>query len=461
MTPIIIKRILKGSGAQGIGFVARIAEQLLMIPILLSAWSVQLYGEWLLISAVPVYLSLSDMGFVTSGSNELTKRAQSGITPNVRRFYQDYVSVFAQWSFLIFVVVALITMAMPFEQVFNLTVMSASTAQLAFISLIAGALLSQNALTLIAGLRAKHAFHVGVFIRALTSISSLLLVSCMVFFFDAGPLSMAIGMVALRILEFFGLGLILKAKDFSPGWRFLRKPNEPMLPLLKTGLEYMLMPASQAIVIQGMVILIGASLGAAAVALYATHRTLARMTAQVVQLGVAPLRAELGLLHGEENKTIVKQLMVRGASLTLWASILAAVSLMVIGKPVFEAWTNDSLEFDRRLFAFLLAATVFEGLWRVAATLRLGTNQHRPLARGYFVLSCSGMIIAYLFVSILGILGSGLSLWLIDISMLVLVVILNQKLINQSAGAYLREVMRPPVGDFLKLLRLVAKRFRK
>ena len=77
-------RILLASGANGLSLAARAAEQLLLVPILLAAWSAQLFGEWLMLAAVPVYLALLDFGVVQAGSNELARRVAEAVLDDER-----------------------------------------------------------------------------------------------------------------------------------------------------------------------------------------------------------------------------------------------------------------------------------------------------------------------------------------------------------------------------------------
>ena len=42
------------------------------MPLFLHYWSAGLYGEWLIVSAIPAYLSFSNIGFGSVASNEMT-----------------------------------------------------------------------------------------------------------------------------------------------------------------------------------------------------------------------------------------------------------------------------------------------------------------------------------------------------------------------------------------------------
>src|SRR5690606_23032858 len=46
--------------------------QLLMIPILVNAWGLTLFGIWAMISTVPMLLAMGDFGLVTASWSRLT-----------------------------------------------------------------------------------------------------------------------------------------------------------------------------------------------------------------------------------------------------------------------------------------------------------------------------------------------------------------------------------------------------
>ena len=74
----IRERLLKGIGAQSFSQAVQIFIRLAEVPLLLSFWGTQLYGEWLMLSAIPVYLTISDGGFAGAACREMTMRSGEG-----------------------------------------------------------------------------------------------------------------------------------------------------------------------------------------------------------------------------------------------------------------------------------------------------------------------------------------------------------------------------------------------
>src|SRR5260370_29677298 len=65
-------RLIRGFGATALGPVVTAIVQIVSVPVFLHFWGVKLYGEWLILSAIPTYLMLSDMGFGSVAGNDMT-----------------------------------------------------------------------------------------------------------------------------------------------------------------------------------------------------------------------------------------------------------------------------------------------------------------------------------------------------------------------------------------------------
>ena len=441
------QRLLQASGASGVSLIARMLEQLLLVPVLLAAWSVDLFGEWLLIAAIPIYLALLDFGVVQSGSNELARRAGQNDEANVARFFRDYSSAFLLWSMLLFAALVALVLVSPVSDWLQLATISNTDAQLIFVLLIAGTLVSQNSLALIAGMRARRILPAGLTVRAMGAFLRLGAAFVAVGLFDAGPIALASILLISRIAEYALQAVLLARKNLPPPFNPFRKRTESLRGFLASGMEFMLFPLAQSLILQGAVVVIGLTFGAAAVAIFVTHRTLSRMVSQVVQLAVVPLRAEAGLLQGDAQKAELGAILLSISRLTLWAALIIAAGLFLAGPWFFGLWTGSKILFMPLLFAILLLATVFEAMWSVASTIRMGTNRHRPLAWSYLAIS---------------LLGLGLMIWLsktgslamvalgvvtTELAMVLIAIPITVSLVDLQKRNFLLAHFRPPFSE--------------
>src|ERR1700720_275311 len=70
----VAQRLMRGLGATALGPVVTAIIQLGSIPVLLHVWGAPKYGDWLLLSAIPSYLTLSDLGFGNASGSDMPMR---------------------------------------------------------------------------------------------------------------------------------------------------------------------------------------------------------------------------------------------------------------------------------------------------------------------------------------------------------------------------------------------------
>lgn len=71
-------RLIKGFAAQRFAQAVSLIIQVGSIPLLLHFWGSFLYGEWIILSTVPSYFALSDLGSADTASTEMTMRIARG-----------------------------------------------------------------------------------------------------------------------------------------------------------------------------------------------------------------------------------------------------------------------------------------------------------------------------------------------------------------------------------------------
>ena len=73
-------------------YVSRFAStliQLIQVPVFLAHWSPPVYGEWLILNALPNYLSFSNAGFGNVAGNEMQMAEARGDRPAALRAFQS------------------------------------------------------------------------------------------------------------------------------------------------------------------------------------------------------------------------------------------------------------------------------------------------------------------------------------------------------------------------------------
>ena len=86
--PKAASRVFRGFVSGGFSLIVRIALQLAQVPVILSFWPIERYGEWLLIATLPAFLALSGVGISTVAGNSVAAAMAAGRTPTVRSLFR-------------------------------------------------------------------------------------------------------------------------------------------------------------------------------------------------------------------------------------------------------------------------------------------------------------------------------------------------------------------------------------
>jgi len=114
-----LRRFTHGSLANILNKIINIFGQLLLVPIFLTYWGNQLYGEWLALSAIVGYLSLIDFGLQTFVLNRLNQSyTKNNLDQYLRIFHSAYwLSIVISITAIIFAVTLL--GFLPFENLLS------------------------------------------------------------------------------------------------------------------------------------------------------------------------------------------------------------------------------------------------------------------------------------------------------------------------------------------------------
>ncbi len=254
------RRLLGTFGASALGPFITILVQLINVPVMLRYWGAHLYGEWLLISTIPAYLLLTDLGFGNVAGSDMTMRVHAGDGEGAIETFQSVIVLVLFVSFLLGLFLSAVIFLLPIHRLLHLSSMSPKEAQIALLFLCLNCLfiLQWNSIT--SAYRCAGKYAIGLFyvnlIRILEGVSFLVLVVS-----HAGPVQLSMLMLGISVVGTCWL-LFMKSKliPWLPlgvrhaKWQRVRE-------LWKPAIAYMAFPTGNAISLQGMTMMVGVVLG--------------------------------------------------------------------------------------------------------------------------------------------------------------------------------------------------------
>jgi len=436
-------RILKSLGASGLSQLITAAIQLIGVPVLLFSWGKQVYGEWIVLTALPAYLTLSDLGFASVAANEMTMQVARGERKAALCVFQStWVLISAASAAAMGCLVAVLPW-LPLGAWLNLEQIAATEAVEVILLFALQVFLGLQIGLLCAGLRAVGEFALGVMYGNLGRVLEFILLAAIACG-GGGPVLAAAAMLGGRAVT-AGLSwreLRVRAPWIRWGWAEAR--GTELRRLARPAFAFMAFPLGHALNIQGIVIVISAMVSAPAAAAFSTMRTLSRLVVQLTTMVITSTWPEVSAAYGAGDMELARRLHRACCRVALWLVLPAVLVLGLFGGRLYACWVRGDLQFNATVFRLLLAVTLANVLWFASSVVPMAVNRHQGLAVLYLLGSGAALGLAVGLVPWLGLAGAALGLLAVDSAMIPYVLRKSLGLLDERFGGFMRSVIRLP-----------------
>ncbi|WP_124489093.1 MULTISPECIES: lipopolysaccharide biosynthesis protein [unclassified Burkholderia] len=406
-------RVIKAFFAHGLGPVVSIFAQVVSIPLFLSVWGAAKYGEWILISTIPTYLALSDLGLSTVAANEMDQRATVGDYDRLQIIYRTLTATVALFVSFVFIVSGVVWWAFGAGfQVFQY--MTSDEVRFVALILICDVCLSVMYGPNTAALRSANCYALSIAILNSTRFMALAfgLVALLVF---KTPVAVALGMTVARLVGFF-VQQIVKNRycpwatlfPIAIDWAWIKKSIIPSLAFLG-------FPLSNGLNFQGVLWVIGTALGPAQVTVFSTMRTLTRVAVQMMNLLSNSVWSEVSKMYATGKINEVKKIKRRLMLVTILVAGAIGIGMSFLGERFYESWTGKHVSFDSSLFDVLLLSMIANSMWQSASIFVIAINRHMRFALAYLISAIGVIVFALVAVHRGGLLSVAICLLGLDI----------------------------------------------
>ncbi|WP_168077281.1 lipopolysaccharide biosynthesis protein [Caulobacter sp. SSI4214] len=373
------KRILFGFGANMLGKVFALLIQFISIPVLSKYWGAAGYGTWLMLSAVPAYVALGGLGFGNAAATEMTRCVARGNQAQAITVYQSaWTLITASVGIIVLLVLGGAFLGSSLGQrsakeflpeicllsAYSFMVVQSSTVQTAYKSTHRYALGTAifDLMALLEGLAVIVSAILGY--KYIFSIASMLLVRL-------------VGHVAyyaiIKHLEpWFELGV--KHANIAT----IKELFAPAMALLVLG-------ASSALAIQGVILTLGIVTSPAITASYSAARTICRIPLQMSDLFGRATLPELTSAHGRNDRILFRKITIANFFVSLSVAGPAFVIISIFGPRIARIVSHGQLEFSNPLFIFLGLSTLAQSSWQAIGLSLQATNDQDIFSYPYFV----------------------------------------------------------------------------
>lgn len=420
LEPLSHGRLIRGIGANSLSQVVTICILFGSVPALLHAWGTPRYGLWLLLSAVPTYLSMGDFGFAAAAANDMTMAVSRGDTASARATHQALVLLTGVLliGFGVLSVGAAMTVPPYWLPSTSLATHNEIKSTVALLAVSTLAALGWNSMS--AALRAdgKYAFGVAFnetvrLAEAAAVLSAALLGGNIVV---AAAASCTVRLVALLSALFVTharvdwVTLDLKHARVSE----LRR-------LLSPAVALMALPLGFGLALQGTTIAVGMVSSLAAVALFTSLRSLTRVATQFVGVVAHAVAPELSRAIGARDAQKIGQLVEFNTIVTGFVSALFLVFITLWGPRILQIWSHNRLNATHLLVAAFAISAAGQAVWNSSGNMLIAANRHATYSYWFVVVAAASVGSSILLGREFGIIGFAYSMIISDLTMCLIV----------------------------------------
>lgn len=422
------------------------------VPVFLHFWSVQLYGEWVIVNAIPSYLAFSNIGFGNVAGNEMTMRVAAGDQEGALRAFQSCWWLIVALCTATLALLAPVLYFLPVDRLLKLSAIDATDARVIIFALGVSVLLGQLEQLMSAAYTCVGRYPYGSFIKSMMSLVqvAVMLVPVMM---GKGARTTALVYALANVLGTLTLGIMVRRdiRWLRYGWKHARVAE--VRRMTGPAIAFMGFPMGNAFNLQGTVLAVQYALGPLDVVIFSTARQVSRVALQMVQMVNFTFSPEMSLAYGAKNWDLVRTLHRRAVQLALVVAAITVACMMSFGPWFLTHWTGGHVPPSKGLLAILLLVVVFYALWSTSSTLQTATNQHLRLSVYYFVGTGVTIGFTYVFARLWGLYGAAASLLISELVMNSYVLPNSLRITHDHFGAFARSMLDVPPSLLRRLSR--------
>jgi O-antigen/teichoic acid export membrane protein len=376
------RRIIAGMGANSFGMAITIGIQLVSLPLFLHYWDAATYGKWLILSAIPSYLSMADVGMVTAAGNKMTMAIGEGDMQEANTLFQS-----AQ-MFMAVICGGIALLVVPFVLWAPLPVLGDIDQRVALFAMSLGVLVALFGGLSDAVFKSTERYAMGIMLGNYVRLGEW--VGCMFGLVIVGSFAaVALSGLAIRLIGTLAGIMLAQRGNHGVRWGLHAAKAIEIRAMVKPAVSFMAFPLANALSFQGVTLLVGAIFGPVAVALFNTYRTIARVAVQVTAIFSHTLWPEFSRLFGQGAMPAIANLYRRSTWLSALLSLFVSLGLYFLSPWMLRIWTHGAIEFVPSFMFLMLLYAAVAGIWHMPRVLLMSTNQHVGLA--YWVLVAGGL----------------------------------------------------------------------
>ncbi|NEX62726.1 MATE family efflux transporter [Noviherbaspirillum galbum] len=388
------KRIMSGFIANGYSQGVTIFSQVVLVPFFIANWGVNLYGDWLILIALPMYIALSDMGFTASAASRMCmmagkQRDEEVLTTFISAWYLS-ILLAAGLSLLLFG----IFVGLQALGTYKFTTISTETARLGFCLYLLYMFLTVLCGSMSAVYKYAQKYSLNIYInntaRLLESVCTVVML-----ILKMDLIAVITGMVIIRFAGLVMMGVV--AKRFVPflsfGSRYFSfgKIKE----LTASSLHFSMFYTAVNLFPQAFLIALGNAFSSEVVVGYTMVKTLSRFGFQVLNSYNSSLTVEISHLTGKQDWEKIFAIVEKSFYYFIAFAVAYMLGGLALVDDIFRWWSRQDFSIDHILFLLVSATSLMQSIWMLFFSVFSSSNNHGRASRIYCMLSLGYLVVVF------------------------------------------------------------------
>lgn len=390
--------ILKNLAGNFYGIGVNLFSQIVLVPFFISYWGVELYADWITLTAITCFFSMSDIGLNTVTANQYSIfYSKSQLAECNSLLANNFLLILIMWCLSI-LGSAVIMNHVEIKNVMNLHVISSKIGSIVLLLLISKIYISMLSSVYAAIYRARSEAYKTIFIgNTVRLIDALLLLLGIILKMDVIIITFLYCITSILQFFFYYIDTLFRYKV-----NINIKNINPKLfkSLLLPSLSFMSFPLGYAIIMQGFTLIVNKYFGADSVVLYNTTRTICNFIKVVPNAIKNATWPEFTLAYAKKDINRMNKLYRKTIYISLVFVIFAASIILLFGNNIYQIWTNKVVEFSFSLMFVYMITIFFNSIWETSGMALMATNRHTKFGLLFVVLSALSFLLAFSIASI-------------------------------------------------------------
>lgn len=383
-------KIARGVSSNVYAQIVTIVTQLVTLPIALLFWDLDTYGRWVLLTAVPAYFGMAELGMGTAAANLAINAIARGNQQAASAYLgsANYAAMFVCGALF------LLTLAIVPLLLFlgGLDLEGAVVLALVAATNLISVAMSVNE----AAFKAADKYATGTVITTTSRFFEWLgFLIAMVF--NAEFETAAFFMLVTRILALIFQIAYLERKIPYIGWSCKMHGPSTVREILRPALQLSVFPLASLISIQGVTLAVGWAYGLAAAGIFGAYRTYSRISLQAVTIVSNPLLNWLTISVANRQFSEAEKAYKAAMTFSALICLVLPIVLFMSAQPIFEFWTHGKISVDSGLLIAFLAWSLFAALYSIPRSMLIALNRPGELNRAILIISALQILAVLIF----------------------------------------------------------------